>query len=137
MLPSSSHSSKREEEGKGRGLRTGGSRGRAPGEQGSCAKGPDTTPTRLAGQLRRTHTRAGHGSSHGRTTGGWMAARQGWDRQPRTRRAEGHGATPPGQGCRGTSCYTLQTLETEENKEEWRSSPGKKTLAGAEEKSFD
>jgi hypothetical protein len=39
---------------------------------------------------------------------------------------------------RGTRCYTLLTLEIEENKEEeWRSSLGKKTFTGAEKKSFD
>jgi hypothetical protein len=50
----------------------------------------------------------------------------------------GAGRRAAGAGVRGNEVLPLQTLEIEENEEEeWRSSPGKKTLAGAEVKSVD
>jgi hypothetical protein len=50
----------------------------------------------------------------------------------------GAGRRATGARVRGNEVLPLQTLEIEENEEqEWRSSPGKKNLAGAEGKSFD
>jgi hypothetical protein len=50
----------------------------------------------------------------------------------------GAGRRAAGAGVRGNQVLLLQTLEIEENEEqEWRSSSGKKTLAGAEVKSVD
>jgi hypothetical protein len=66
-------------------------------------------------------------SSQGAAPTGASRARAGV-RAPRRR----------GRGAGGTRCYPLQTLEIKENEEqEWRTSPGKKTLARAEDKSVD
>jgi hypothetical protein len=60
----------------------------------------------------------------------------------RARRGRAHGPgaghRAAGAGVRGNEVLPLQTLEIKENEEqEWRSSPGKKTLAGAEVKSVN
>jgi hypothetical protein len=78
MLSSSSHSSKREEKGKGRGLRTGGaeaacqgSRGRAPGGRTRCRRGsPASCDARRHGQGMAAAMAAQQGA-------GWLRARAG------------------------------------------------------------
>jgi hypothetical protein len=55
--------------------------------------------------------------------------RRGHARRGRARMGQGQGTAPPGRGMR---CYTLKPKKSKKRDEEWRSSSGKKTLAGAE-----
>jgi hypothetical protein len=56
--------------------------------------------------------------------------------EPRPQGLRAHGSGAGGRVAGAEGGATPQTLEMKENEEEWRSSLGKKTLAGAEEKSL-